>query len=122
GGILETDYQGAAFWDLRNDYDTSRHVNGLYGWRSGGDSGLLGSPNGSAPATGTYVPYPTYFAEQLVAQMVHSGDTVVQATSDDSTLATYAVREQNGHLDLLIINKNAGTDLTGQFNISGFTP
>jgi hypothetical protein len=122
GGLLETEYNGAIFWDLRNGYDTSYYNPNLYGWRTGGDYGILGSSNGSPPATGTYVPYPTYFAEQLVSQMVHTGDRVVQASSDDSTLSAYAVREQNGHLDLLVINKNPSTDLTEQINIAGFTP
>jgi hypothetical protein len=122
GGLLETEYNGAIFWDLRNGYDTSYYNPNLYGWRTGGDYGILGSSNGSPPATGTYVPYPTYFAEQLVSQMVHTGDTVVQASSDDSTLSAYAVLEQNGHLDLLVINKNPSTDLTEQINIAGFTP
>ncbi|HKI34800.1 MAG TPA: discoidin domain-containing protein [Gemmataceae bacterium] len=122
GGLLETEYAGATVWDLRNGYDTSHDNSSLYGWRTGGDYGLIGSGNGSPPATGTYVPYPTYFAEQLLSKMVHTGDTVVQATSDDATLSAYAVKEQNGHLDLLIINKNQSTNLTGQFNVSGFTP
>jgi hypothetical protein len=122
GGLLQTEYAGGTVWDLRNGYDTSHHVSGLYGWRKGGDYGLLGSGNGSPPATGDYVPYPTYFAEQLLSKMVHTGDTVVKASSDDATLAAYAVKEKNGHLDLLIINKNANTDVTGQFNFSGFTP
>src|SRR5262249_27569764 len=34
----------------------------------------------------------------------------------------YAAKQQNGHLALLVINKNASTDLTAQFNVNGFTP
>ncbi len=122
GGLLQTEYNGGSFWDLRNGYDTSHYNGNLYGWRTGGDYGLLGSGSGQAPATGTYVPYPTYFAEQLLSKMVHTGDTVVQATTDDPTLTAYAVKQQNGHLDLLVINKNVSTNLTGQFNVAGFTP
>jgi hypothetical protein len=122
GRHLQTQYNAAVLWDLRNGYDTS-HTNGsLYGWRTGGDYGILGSGNGSPPATGTYVPYPTYFAEQLLSKMVQPGGTVVQAGSDDPSLTAYAIKEANGHLELLVINKNATTDLTEQFNITGFTP
>jgi hypothetical protein len=121
-GILQTEYNGAIFWDLRNGYDTSHHNGSLYGWRTGGDYGLLGSGSGPLPATGTYVPYPTYFAEQLLSTMVHNGDTVVQAGSDDPNLTAYAVLQQTGHLMLLVVNKSATTDLTGQFNLSNFTP
>jgi hypothetical protein len=120
GGILQTEYNAAIFWDLRNGYDTSHYNPSLYGWRRGGDYGMLGS-NGPAPATGTYVPYPTYFAEQLAAILAHNGDTVVQAASDNLDLSVYAVQQQNGHLDLLVINKNQTDDLTADFTLTGFT-
>ncbi len=123
GSLLNTEYNAATVWDLRNSYDTSNNnSSSLYGWRQGGDYGLLGSGNASTPASGVNTPYPTYFAEQLVSKMVHAGDTVVQATSSDPNLATYAVREANGHLDLLVINKSATSDLTGTFQVTGFTP
>jgi alpha-N-arabinofuranosidase len=120
GSILETEYNSALFWDLRNGYDTSGNNSAsLYGWRQGGDYGLLGVGN-SPPSTGTYVAYPTYFAMELLSKMVHTGDTGVAASSDNPDLSVYAVKEANGHLDLLIINKNATTDLTGSFQITGF--
>jgi hypothetical protein len=124
GGILETEYNAAIVWDLRNSYDTSHYNPKFYGWRTGGDYGLLGSPNNSypPPATGAYVPYPTYFAEQLFSRAAHSGDTVVQAASDDPYLSVYAVAQQDGHLALLVINKSPTNDLTGEFTIDGFTP
>src|SRR5215831_11491722 len=31
GGLLETEYSGAIFWDLRNGYDTSHYKPNLYG-------------------------------------------------------------------------------------------
>jgi len=126
GSILQTSYNGAWVWDLRNGWSTGNNdSSSLYGWREGGDYGLLGSPtNGvNPPSTGTYVPYPTYFAEQLVSEMVHNGDTVVSAASNDPDLDAYAVVEQSdGHLDLLVINKSSTSNLTEQFQIQGFTP
>ena len=112
GAMLETPYDGADVWDLRNSYSTGgNNSSTLYGWRSGGDYGLIGSPGGSAPATGPYVPYPTYFAEQLASKIIQPGGNVVQASSSDSNLTAYAVLEANGHLDLLVINKSAATAL-----------
>jgi hypothetical protein len=123
GSLLQTEYNGAAFWDLRNSWDTSNNNSpSLYGWRQGGDYGLLGSGNGAPPASGTYVPYPTYFAEQLLSNMLHTGDTVVQAVSADPSLSVYAVLQQDGHLDLLVINKSRDNNLTGQFQLTGFQP
>jgi hypothetical protein len=121
GGLLQTEYNAAVVWDLRNGYDTSHYNPNLYGWRQGGDYGLLGSGSGPAPATGAYVPYPTWFAVQLLSQVIQGGGVVVQASSDDPTLATYAVQEPNGHLDLLVINKNPNTDLNVDFQVAGFT-
>ena len=119
GALLETPYDGADVWDLRNGYDTGgNNSSSLYGWRQGGDYGLIGSPGGSAPASGTYVPYPTYFAEELASKIIQPGGKVVQASSSDPNLTIYAVLEPNGHLDLLVINKSAASALTGQFQFS----
>jgi hypothetical protein len=124
GGILQTEYNGAVVWDLRNGYDVAHHTDNVYGWRYGGDYGLLGrnSPDGSPPATGIYVPYPDYFAEQLVSKFALAGGQVVRASSDSPTLTAYAVSEPNGHLGLLVINKNPDADLTEQFQVAGFAP
>jgi alpha-L-arabinofuranosidase len=123
GAMLETPYNGADVWDLRNGYSTSgNNSSSLYGWRQGGDYGLIGSPGGSAPATGAYVPYPTYFAEQLASKVVQNGGTVVQASSNNPDMSTYAVLEPSGDLELLVINKNASSAMTGQFQIANFQP
>jgi hypothetical protein len=123
GALLETPYDGADVWDLRNSYETGgNESSSLYGWRQEGDYGLIGSPGGSAPATGTYVPYPTYFAEELASKIIQNGGNVVQAASSDPNLTTYAVLEANGQLDLLVINKSATSALTGQFQFTNFQP
>jgi hypothetical protein len=123
GGLLETPYNAADVWDLRNSYQTGgNESSSLYGWRQEGDYGLIGSPGGSAPATGAYVPYPTYFAEELASKIVQAGGNVVQASSSDPNLTTYAVVEPNGQLALLVINKSAAGAITGQFSLSNFQP
>ena len=123
GELMTTPYDGADVWDLRNGWDTSNNdSSNLYGWRQGGDYGLLGSSGGSAPSTGTYVPYPTYFAEQLGSKIIQAGGSVVKATSSDANLTTYAVVEPNGDLALLVINKSASSALTGQFQVANFAP
>ena len=123
GALLQTEYNGANFWDLRNGWDTTNNNSAsLYGWRQGGDYGMLGSGSGSAPSTGTYVPYPTYFAHQLLSKMVLGGESVVSAHGDDANISAYAVRQRNGGLDLLVINKNPTTDLPQQVQVQGFRP
>jgi alpha-L-arabinofuranosidase len=123
GALLETPYNGADVWDLRNNYQSGANdSSSLYGWRQEGDYGIIGSPDGSPPATGTYVPYPTYFAEQLASKIIQAGGNVVDASSSDPNLTTYAVVEPNGQLDLLVINKSATSALTGNFELANYQP
>ena len=124
GSLLQAGYAAGVSWDLHNSYETGNNNSAsLYGWRNGGDYGLLGSANDNdAPASAPNVPYPTYFAEQLVSKFEHAGDTVVSVASNDPNLTVYGVREANGHLTLLAINKSSTAALTGQFQISGFQP
>jgi alpha-L-arabinofuranosidase len=122
GSLLDSGYAGDDVWDLRNGYDTTQNNSeSLYGWRNGGDYGILGAGN-SPPATGAYVPYPTYFAEQLASKLAQSGGKVVSVTTNYQDFDVYAVMEPNGHLDLLAINTNPAANLTEQFNLTGFQP
>ncbi len=123
GSLLDSGYQAGLFWDLRNGWTTSGNNSPtLYGWRQGGDEGILGDPNNTsiAPSTGPYVPYPNYFAEQLASKIAQSGGKVLSVTSSYNEMAVYSVLEPNGHLDLMVINKNPDADIAEQFNISGF--
>jgi hypothetical protein len=122
GGVLQTEYNAVVCWDLRNGYQDQPDDPSYYGWRTGTDEGLIGSDNGSAPATGPYVAYPAYFAEELASKMIHTGDTVVQAVSDRDDLSAYAVMQQDGHLALLVINKSPDEDISESFDIHGFLP
>jgi hypothetical protein len=124
GSLLDSGYTGGFVWALRNGWDTSENNSpSLYGWRQGGDYGLLGDPNTSdPPSTGPYVPYPGYFAEQLASKIVQAGGHVVSAASNFQDLTAYAVLEASGHLELLVINKDPDANLNEQFTIQGFTP
>jgi hypothetical protein len=123
GMLLQTEYNGAHFWDLRNAWETkNNNSQSLYGWRQGGDFGLLGGGGAPAPSTGTYVAYPAYFALQLVSKMILGGGDVVVARSDAAHLAAYAVRQATGGPSLLVINKHATAVLTADIQIRGFQP
>jgi hypothetical protein len=124
GSLLDSGYTGGFVWALRNSWSTSGNNSpSLYGWRQGGDYGLVGDPNTSdPPSTGPYVPYPSYFAEQLASKMVQAGGQVVSASSNFQDLTVYAVLEPYGHLELLVINKDSDANLNEQFTLQGFTP
>ena len=131
GSLLESGYAGGMVWDLRNGWETDasgsntpyNDSNSLYGWREGGDFGVVGDPSVSdLPDTGANVAYPSYFALQLASKIVVAGGEVVSAGSNYGDLDVYAVKEADGHLDLLVINTNPATSLTDQFNVTGFQP
>jgi alpha-L-arabinofuranosidase len=124
GSLLDSGYTGGYVWDLRNGYLTgNNNSSSLYGWRDGGDYGLLGDPYyDDPPTTGAYVPYPSYFGEQLASMLIQTGGKVVTISSSYSELTSYGVLEPDGDLELMVINKNPDASLTNQFNLSGFTP
>jgi alpha-L-arabinofuranosidase len=124
GSLLDSGYTGGFVWALRNSWETTDNNSpSLYGWRQGGDYGLLGDPNTSdPPSTGPYVPYPNYFAEQLASKIVQAGGHVVSASSNFRDLTAYAVMEANNQLELLVINKNPDANLNEQFTVQGFSP
>ena len=123
GGLLQTDYTAGIYWDLTNGYDPlSAPDTTHYGWRQGIDEGLISTGNGPAPASGAYVPYPSYFAEQLFSKIDLAGGQVLPVTSSDANLSVYAVKETDGHIHLLVINKNATSATTGTFSFAGFSP
>ena len=142
-----TGYQGFWQWDLHNGSSTANNNStSLYGWRNYGDYGMLGSGNnalgGSRTSSTTSEAlneaYPDYYAMALASKIIQAGGNVVQVTSDDPRLDVYAVKEANGHLELLVVNKFLGTlkldgtgptdpdapypSITGTFNFSGFNP
>jgi len=125
-------YQGFWIWDLHDSGQTNNSSSSLYGWRSEGDYGIVGSGNGYTLGELS----PDYFALQLASKIFGPGGTIVSSTEDnESAVDTFAVLEPNGHLDLLVINKtdprlNGDTatppnnlpdpSLTETFKISGF--
>ena len=42
----------------------------------------------------------------------------MSAASDSAALAAYAVKGQNGRLELLVVNKNPSTDVTEQIQVT----
>ncbi len=113
GQIAQTEFKAFVWWDLRNGQDTTHISPALYGWRAYGDYGVVSGAND---------PYPTYYAAKALTHFAADGDTIVQATSDNTLLAAYAARRTNGALTLLVINKAPNNTLNTSVQLSGFTP
>ena len=114
GQLMKTEFNSFVWWDLRNGADTSGSFDStLYGWRTVGDFGLLDATTNA---------YPAFYAFKLMHQFLSKGGTVQAATSDDPSLASYAIKDGNGGLQLLTINKNPKQTITASIAITGFTP
>jgi len=58
---------------------------------------------------------------KLLAKFARQGDTVVAATSNNSLLTVFAAKS-GGNLNLLVINKDPATTLTGSIALTGYAP
>jgi len=121
GQLMQTEINSLLWWDLRNSQDSgNNNSSSLYGWRNYGDYGILSTPS-TGGSTSYYDTYPTYYAMKLLAKFARHGDTVVAATSNNSLLTVFAAKS-GGNLNLLVINKDPATTLTGSIALTGYAP
>ena len=114
--LMKTEFNSFVWWDLRNGLDYSGNFDStLYGWRTYGDLGIM-------PPGTTVTNYPSYYGMKLMQHLVHGGDTVLDATSDYLLLSAYAGLQTNGDLTLLVVNKDATSNLTARIALSNFAP
>jgi len=114
GQLLQTEFNGFVWWDLRNSTDSDGFFGGtLYGWRSYGDLGMI---NGASTR------HPTFYAAKLMQWFARPGDKILSATTDYDSLSIFAARRANGSVTLLALNKSLVTNLNAQFSLNGFAP
>ncbi|GGI95278.1 hypothetical protein GCM10010885_01090 [Alicyclobacillus cellulosilyticus] len=96
----------------------------LYGDAQYGDEGILSSgdfQNGVAePPVNT--PFPTYYGLQMLSYLGTSGDTMVASSSNNPLLAVHSVKQSNGRLAVLFINKDPARTIQTDVSLRGFTP
>ena len=124
GGLIQTEFKGMLWWDLRNSiFTTGDDSPSYYGWRIYSDNGMLASGDGGTlPGSALDTPYPAYFALKLVSKFASGGDTVVPVTSDYPFLTAFATKRANGGLSLLVVNTNSSATVNTQFSLSGYAP
>ena len=114
GNLLETEFNGLMWWDLRNGQDGGNNNSStLYGWRRYGDYGIVDStdPAGAADR------YPTFYVDKLLSHFARGGERVVQAQSDYRGLGVYAVKDKDHRLNILVINKHPTAALNATISI-----
>ncbi len=124
GSLMESGYSASAIWNLHDGWELGNNDNNaLYGWRQGGDFGVLGSTSQTtAPATGAYIGYPSYYAMQLASKIILPGAETVAFGNSYSDLNVYPVVESNGNLEMLVVNTNPAAPITDEINLNGFSP
>jgi hypothetical protein len=107
-GVTSVDW-----WDVHNSEVTGTNDSAsLYGTNNYGDYGLLSVGNTDEPPAET--PFPDYYGLQIVSKVVGPFDQIVAASSDQSAVQVFAVRQWNGSVAVLLIN----TDPTNSYNVS----
>ena len=115
-GVTGVDWWASHNGPLTGDNNSSS----LYGTATFGDYGILSTGDNPEPAAET--PFPAYYGFQMLSRLGRPGDTYVPSTSSQSLLATHAVLQKNGHLALLLINKDPSNSYAAHVKINGFTP
>jgi len=122
---LEDGAANTSWWDLHNGIDLSGNNSpSLYGAATYGDLGVLssgGSAGGvSEPPVNT--PFPPYYGLQMLTKLGMPGDTMVAASSDQALVTAHAVRQANGNLALMLVNKSPDTTYNVALSLSGYSP
>ena len=88
------------------------------------DWGILSSGTcvGSTCEPPVNTPFPTYFALSMLSKTGQPGDTMVNAGTDNPLVAAHAVRNANGDLSVMLINKDPVNSYQVNLDYAGFTP
>jgi hypothetical protein len=121
---LENGVTNVDWWDIHNGAMGGQNNSGsLYGDKQYGDYGLLS--NGSCasasicePAAET--PFPAYYGLQMLSYLGKAGDTFASASSNNSLISVHVVKQANGHLAILLINKDPNVTFDVTLALTGF--
>ena len=125
GGLFYADNTGQAllsgfstrlWFGFRIDEITLAANTNAYGWRDVHAYSVVRGA-GATP----FDRYPSFYTFKLMQYFARGGDTVVTVTNISPLLTTYAVKRTNGTLTLLVINKSPTLNLTGNFDLTGYT-
>jgi hypothetical protein len=116
-GVFTVDY-----WDLRNG--ASAISTAPDGATDYGDEGVLSSGGcvGSTCEPPMSTPFPSYYAISMLSKLGLPGDTMVNAGTDQQLVTAHAVRNANGDLSVMLINKDPANSYQVSLHYAGFTP
>ena len=116
-GVFTVDW-----WDTRNGPGTiSTAPDGATDF---GDYGVISSGTcvGSVCEPAANTPFPTYYAISMLSKLGRPGDLMVGAGTDQSLVAAHAVRQANGDLAVMLVNKDPNNSYSVNLHYAGYTP
>lgn len=123
---LENGVTNVDWWTLHNGAVAGNTSSSLFGTAQYGDYGVLA--NGSCTSSGSGIcepaantPFPAYYGLQMLNYLGHPGDTMVSSSSNQTLVDVHAVKQANGNLAVLLINKDPGNTYNVSFTLNGYT-
>ena len=117
---LENGVANVDWWNLHNGPSTgNNNSSSLYGNAQYGDYGILSSGGSPEPAADT--PFPPYYGLQMLHYLFSPGDTMVSSSSNQSLITVHAVKQANGKLAVLLINKDPSNSYTVSLALNGYS-
>ncbi|MBX5450574.1 cellulose binding domain-containing protein [Thermogemmatispora sp.] len=121
---LENGVTSVDWWTLHNGPVAGNTSSSLYGSAQYGDYGVLangGCISGGPCEPAADTPFPAYYGLQMLSYLGNAGDTMVSASSNQTLVAAHAVRQANGNLAVLLINKDPSNSYTVTFSLNGYS-
>ncbi len=122
---LENGAANASWWDLHNGLDTGGNISpALYGTATYGDLGLLSSGNalGTTREPPANAPFPPYYGLRMLALLARPDGHMVAATSRQAQVAVHAVRQADGGLTVLLIDRSPRRGYNLTIDLGGYAP
>ena len=106
---LENGVANVDWWAIHDSPFAGNDDPSLYGASACGDYGVLSAgatcSNGAVePPVDT--PFPAYYGLQMLAHLAGASDTMLATTSSTSLVSLHAVRQANGRVKVMLINKD----------------
>lgn len=123
---LENGVANVDWWTLHNGAVAGNTSSSLYGNAQYGDYGVLSNGGCTTTTSGicepaANTPFPAYYGLQMLNNLGKAGDTMVSSSSNQNLVATHAVKQANGDLAVLLVNKDPSNSYTVSLALNGYS-
>ncbi|HEY0752879.1 MAG TPA: cellulose binding domain-containing protein [Ktedonobacteraceae bacterium] len=123
---LENGVSNVDWWTLHNNAVAGNISASLFGTAQYGDYGVLANATCTTTTSGicepaTDTPFPAYYGLLMLNNLGKAGDTMVAASSNQALVTAHAVKQANGNLAVMLINKDPNNSSTVTLSLNGYT-